>query len=261
VLYPRLAAVFALALLDPALALASYAPQPLKTTVATSDLIVVGTLGSIRASPGRAGVSEHEGVISVEAHLAGDAVKGGRCTLAWATGIPNAIDYRARAGQKGIWLLHRAGRGRYEASYPARYQPLEARAKIEALIRTPLYLVDMTGGDGKACCIRLVIRTFLPRLEVRDHVTAGQTLGLHGGARVEVQGQIGDRIAPLPGRISHGRSKHPIVVTRERAHTVEVDLRKYFALQGRKGQPGREVFHVHWGTGPDDRSPSYTFEL
>lgn len=251
-------------LLVPGPATASYAPQPLKTTVASSDLIVVGTLGAVRALPAKAGVIEHEGTIAVEAHLAGDPVKGGRCTLTWVSGkvVSGEIDYRGRAGQKGIWLLHRASRGRYGAGYPARFQPLEARATIEALIRSPLFLVDTAGWSdgGRACCIKLMIRTFLPTLEVKDHVSVERgVLRLHGRARVEVQGQVGDAIAPLPGKTARAKGG-AVTVTRERPHVVEVDLRKHFALRGRKG-PGREVFHLHWGTGRDDRSPSYSFEL
>jgi len=261
---PGLPLALATFLLAPTSAAASYAPEPLKTTVASSDLIVVGTLGALRVLPAKAGVVEHEGTLAVEAQLAGDPVKGGRCTLTWVSGrvVAGEIDYRGRAGQKGIWLLQRAGRGRYGAGYPARFQPLEARAKIEALIRSPLFLVDTTGWSdgGRASRIRLVIRTFLPSLEVKDHVTVERgVLRLHGRARVEVQGQLGDPIGALAGKTARAQGA-AITVTRERPHVVEVDLRKHFALRGRKG-PGREVFHLHWGTGRDDRSPSYSFEL
>jgi hypothetical protein len=244
---------------------ASHAPEPLKTTVASSDLILIGTLGAIRVRVPHAGVAEHEGTITVEQHLAGDPVKGGRCTLSWSRGkIPSGgIDHRARLKQRGIWLLQRAGPGRYAADSPARFQPIAERARIEELIRTPLFLVDTSGWSdgGKACCVKLMIRTFRPILEVRDYLShARGKLLLHGRARVEVQGQLGDPIAALPGKTARGKGP-AILVTRERPHVVEIDLRRHFALVGRKGKPGREVFHLHWGTGPDDRSPSYSFGL
>jgi hypothetical protein len=253
---------------------ASFAPEPLKTTVASSDLIVLGTLGAVRARPAPGGAIQQEGTITVEEHLAGDAVTDRRCTLTWWTGrVPGGADYRAQVGRRGIWLLHQVRPGLYEAGYPARFQPVAKRSAIEKLIRSPLFLVDTAGWSdgGKACCIRLMIRTFLPRLEVTDYVSLeGGTLRLHGRAQVEVQGQIGDLIATLRGKLV--RVKGPaIVVTRDRPHVVEVDLRRFFAIAGRKGgegrrgapkgKPGREVFHLHWGTGPDDRSPSYVFEL
>jgi hypothetical protein len=255
----------ALTLLGTVTARASFAPEPLKTTVASSDLIVIGTLGAARMHPARDGVVQQEGTITVEEHLAGETVKDRRCTLVWWTGkVPSGgNDHRSQVGKRGIWLLHRVSPGKYEAGYPARFQPVARRAAIEKLIRSPLFLVDTTGWSdgGKACCIKLMIRTFLPRLEVTDYVSVeGKTLRLHGRAQVEVQGQVGDRIAALRGKLALVKGPN-IVVTREKPYVVQVDLRRFFALAGRKGKPGREVFHLHWGTGPDDRSPSYVFEL
>jgi len=251
---------------------ASHAYRSLHTAVAQSDLIVLGTL---ELETGKKGTeAQHTGVIRIHEHLAGDAAKG-RATIVWsAPGIPSGgVDHRPHAGKRGVWLLHREPKStRYVAAHDS-FLPPERLGAVRAAIASPLYLVDTEGWKegGRVCCVKLMIRTFLPRLAVKDFVSvdAGR-LVLHGRARVELADQTGKRIAPRPGRVVPGGARPAeVVVTRERPHRVLVDLRPVFPLAGRKG----EVLHLEWGASKEFalhraasagreqgelRSPSYT---
>jgi len=242
---------------------ASFAEMPLSAVLAQAELVVVGTLQAPDALPRPTGrtITDFRGTIVVHRQLAGPPVKG-RCVLTWTVvqGLSSQIDHRAAVGQKGIWLLQRQPgvSGRYVADHPACVRPMSEVAAVEAAIKGPLFLVHTPPGkELRACCLTLEIRTFLPRLEVRDFVsTARGKLQLHGRTWLEVQGQNGKPLAPRPGRIVRAADAASVVVTRERPHRVEVDLRRAFDL--RRGF--REVFHLAWGVSPRQRSPSYSFQ-
>ena len=244
---------------------ASHAPRTLTTAVAQSDLIVLGTLEQVRPATDGGAITGYTGTIRIHEHLAGDAAKG-RCTLTWTapTRVPSGgVDHRAQAGKRGVWLLHREpGTARYLADHDG-FVPLERLDRVRAAIAGPLFLVDTQGwGDsGRVCCVTLMIRTFLPRLVVRDFVSvSGDRLVRHGRAWLELADQMGKPIAARPGRVVPAAGSKPVevVVTRDRPHRVQVDLRRAFPLAGRRRG---EVLHFEWGASKEERSPSYTIGL
>jgi hypothetical protein len=235
----------------------------LRTAVAQADLVVVATLEKPTVVPRPTGrvVIDYHGRLKVHQHLAGALPRGRRCMLQWTAvkRMSAQVDHRHAVGKKGIWLLRRLKNGRYTASHPSFFRPLGDLAAVKAAVKAPLYLVDVGPGDGgKACCITLEIRTFQPRLAVRDFVSEeGGKIVLHGRARLVVKGQTGKPLKPIPGCLVRDQKARPLVVKRGRPHRVKIDLRRCFSLK----RSFREVFHLEWGTSKDHRSPSYAFEL
>jgi hypothetical protein len=242
---------------------ASFAPLPLRTAVAQSDLVVVATLQKPKGSLWRRGAqtgTDYQGVLKVHRHLAGDLVKDHRCTLRWSVvkRMSGSVDYRYAMGKKGIWLLRRDKHG-YTAGHPDCFRSMGDLATIERAVQEPLYLVDTRGwkDGGQACCITLEIRTFQKNLPVRDFIsTKGGKIHLHGKAWLQVQGQMGKPLKPRADCLVKARAK-PVVITRDKPHRVKVDLRRCFSLK----RSFREVFHLQWGQSSKYRSPSYIFEL
>lgn len=251
-------------LLLPLPAAASFVRLPLSTALADSDLVVVATLQKPTVVPRPTGrvIIDFHGVLKVHQHLAGDALPKGSCTLDWTVvqGMSGHVDHRPAVGKKAIWLLRRLKKGHYSASHPAASRPLKELAAVKAALKRPLYRVDTRGKNAaKACCVDLEIRTFLPRLEVRDFVsTKGKRIRLHGKAWIEVQGQMGKELAPRRGCLVRAPKRGFLVVTRERPHRVQLDLRRCFSL-ARRGM--REVFHFRWGRSKKEHSASLAFEL
>jgi hypothetical protein len=251
-----------IALLVPVDGWASFAPMSLETAVAQADLVVVATLEKPTAAPRPTGrvVIDYRAGLKVHRTLAGDLPghRDRRCVLEWTLvkQMSAHVDHKPAVGKKGIWLLRRKKNGRYAADHPSCFRPLADLAAVEAAVKGPLYLADV--GRGKACCITLEIRTFQPRLEVRDFVSIkGGKIRLHGQALLEVQGQMGKPLRPLPGCLVRETRARSVVVRRGRPHRVKVDLRRCFSLR----RSFREAFHLEWGRSREHRSPSYTFEL
>ena len=241
---------------------ASYAYVPLKALVATSDLIVIGTLRqvtSVQQKDMTFPFLNYTGLIKVERSIIGKTPADGTCELRWSVGGPVRLAIQDRENEMGIWLLqaHSASSNYtyFTADYPDRFLPMDRLSEIQDILRSPLYDLTIEEPDnfleGPLMAV-FRIRTVQHTLGVTDYPSVvGSELILNGRCRIAFQG--GD----VPYRqVSHRTNDvTPLTITPDSPYSLRVDLAKLFQFTKARS------YTIWWGINEADSSCRYNFYL
>ncbi len=153
----KTALVTTLCLTSAHLALAFWAPMPLKQLVAANHLIVVGKVETIEKGKPTGGRVMDTAFITVSQVLKNTLTDspvavGDRLPLAMpgTEGPRMSTDIRYAVGQAGIWLLDKK-EDKFLASFPGDFQKLDKQGEIEGYIKpvpttTPTFEEWVAGG-------------------------------------------------------------------------------------------------------------------